>query len=62
MVGKSEVSAFQNLFRIENPLNINEVMSKNVCVCSFPNFDVFDIHSIIALKCTSSIFDIFHML
>ena len=27
------------------------VLSKNVCVCSFPIFDVFDIHSITALRC-----------
>ena len=31
MVGKSYVSAFQNFFRIENPLNIKQVMSKKVC-------------------------------
>ena len=30
MVGKPKVSAFQNFFRIENPLNIKEVMSQNV--------------------------------
>ena len=30
MAEKPEVSAFQNFFRIENPLNIKEVMSKNV--------------------------------
>ena len=46
MVGKLSVSAFQNFFRIENPLSIKEVMSQNVCVCSFP---IFDIHSITAL-------------
>ena len=51
MVGKLSVSAFQNFFRIENPLSIKEVMSQNVCVCSFPIFDVFDIHSITALMC-----------
>ena len=56
MVGKPEVSAFQNFFRIENPLSIKEVMSQNVCVCSFP---IFDIHSITALRCIWSIFDIF---
>ena len=39
MVGKPWVSAFQNFFRIENPLSIKEVMSQNVCVCSFPIFD-----------------------
>ena len=32
MVGKPKVSVFQNFFRIENPLNIKEVMGKNVCV------------------------------
>ena len=30
MFGKVSVSAFQNFFRIENPLNIKKVMSKNV--------------------------------
>ena len=30
MVGKPYVSAFQNFFQIENPLNIKQVMSKNV--------------------------------
>ena len=30
MVGKVLVSAFQNFFRIGNPLNIKKVMSKNV--------------------------------
>ena len=59
MVGKLSVSAFQNFFRIENSLSIKEVMSQNVCVCSFPIFDIFDIHSLTPLMCTSSIFDIF---
>ena len=49
--GWKAVSAFQNFFRIENPLSIKEVMSQNVCVCSFPIFDIFDIHSITALRC-----------
>ena len=61
MVGKPEVSAFQNFFWIENPLSIKEVMSQNVCVCSFPIFDIFDIHSITALRCIWSIFDIFNI-
>ena len=56
MVEKLSVSAFQNFFRIENPLSIKEVMSQNVCVCSFP---IFDIHSLTPLMCTLSIFDIF---
>ena len=30
MVRKPYVSAFQNFFRIENPLNIKQVMSKNI--------------------------------
>ena len=34
-------------------------MSQNVCVCSFPIFDIFDIHSLTSLMCTLSIFDIF---
>ena len=46
-------------FRIENPLSIKEVMSQNVCVCSFPIFDVSNIHSITALRCIWCIFDIF---
>ena len=59
MVGKPSVSAFQNFFRIENLLSIKEVMSQNVCVCSFPIFDIFDIHSLTPLMCTLSIFNIF---
>ena len=30
MVGKSKVSAFQNFFQIESPLDFEKVMSKNV--------------------------------
>ena len=59
MVGKLSVSAFQNFFRIENPLSIKEFMSQILCVCSFPIFDIFDIYSITALRCIWSIFDIF---
>ena len=61
MAEKPKVSAFQNFFRIENPLSIKEVMSQNVCVCSFPIFIIFDIHSITPLMCTLSIFDIFYI-
>ena len=32
MVEKRYVSAFQNFFQIEHPLNIKEVMSKNMFV------------------------------
>ena len=46
---KSQLSL--DFFRIENLLNIKEVMNQNVCVCSFPIFDISDIHSIIALRC-----------
>ena len=34
MVGKPQFSAFQNFFRIENPLNIKEVMNQNVLAMS----------------------------
>ena len=50
MVEKLEVSASQNFLQIENQLNIKKVMSKTVCICSFPIFDIFDIHSITALR------------
>ena len=39
----TQVSASQNFLRIENWLIIKKVMSKNVCVCSFPIFDTFNI-------------------
>ena len=61
MVGKLSVSASQNFFRIENPLSIKEVMNQNVCACSFPIFDIFNIHRITALRCIWSIFDIFNI-
>ena len=50
MVGKPSVSASQNFLRIENRLIIRKVMSINVCVCSFLIFNIFDIHSITALR------------
>ena len=56
---KSELS---KTFRIENPLSIKEVMSQNVCVCSYPIFDISNINSITALRCTWSISDISDML
>ena len=34
MVGKPQFSAFQNFFRIENPLNIKEVMNQNILAMS----------------------------
>ena len=59
MVEKLWVSAFQNVFWIENQLNIKKVMSNSVYVCSFPIFDIFNIHSITALRCIWPIFNIF---
>ena len=59
MVEKLWVSASQNFLWIENQLNIKKLMSKDVCVCSFPIFDIFDIHSITALICIWSILDTF---
>ena len=53
------MAASQNFSWIENQLDIKKVMSKNVCVCSFSIFDIFDIHIITALKCIWSIFEIF---
>ena len=49
MVEKPWVSAFQNFFRIENPLNIKEVMSTNVYVICI---DCVDIHSIECIRNT----------
>ena len=51
VVEKLKVSAFQNFLQIENLLNIKKVISKNVCVCSFSIFDIFNIHSITDLRC-----------
>ena len=39
MVGKVSLPAFQNFLRIENPLNIKEVMKKTV-KASFDSFDM----------------------
>ena len=61
MAEKPKVSAFQNFLQIENPVSIKEVMSQNVCVCSFAIFDIFDIHSLTPLMCTLSIFEIFNI-
>ena len=59
MVGKLSVSAFQNFIRSENPLSIKDVPCQNVCVWTFPIFDIFDIHSLTRRLCTLSVFDIF---
>ena len=49
MVEKPWVSAFQNFLRIENPLNIKEVMSTNVYVICI---DCVDIQSIECIRNT----------
>ena len=56
MVGKPKVSAFQNFFRIENPLNIKEVMGKNMFVIFWVSFEAFD-----QLFIFITIFDTFDM-
>ena len=56
MVEKGQVSAFQNFFRIENPLNIKEVMSKNMFVRFWASFEAFD-----QLFIFITIFDTFDM-
>ena len=56
MVEKPCVSAFQNFFRIENPLNIKEVMSKNMFVYILSFFWTFD-----QLFLFITIFDTFDM-
>ena len=38
MVRKLRFSAVQNFFRIENPLNINKVMDRNVCTCLYRQY------------------------
>ena len=54
---KSQLS--KTFFGLKIRLSIKEVMNQNVCVCSFPIFDISDIHSITAVRCTLSIFNIF---
>ena len=53
---KPWVSAFQNFFRIENPLNIKEVMSKNMFAYILSFFWTFD-----QLFLFITIFDTFDM-
>ena len=48
--------SFPKLFADWKSIKYKEVMSQNVCVCSFP---IFDIHSLTPIMCTLSIFDIF---
>ena len=56
MVWKLKVSAFQNFFRIENLLNIKEVMGKNMFVIFWASFEAFD-----QLFIFITIFDTFNM-
>ena len=51
MVEKPWVSAFQNLLRIENPLNIKKVMGRNVWMCFDSSIDSLDKHSIECIAC-----------
>ena len=53
---KNCISAFQNFLGIENPLNIKEVMSKNMFVIFWASFDTFD-----QLFIFITIFDTFDM-
>ena len=59
---KSPKSQLSKTFSgLENLLRNKEGMSQNVCVCSFPIFDISNINSITALRCTWSISDIFNI-
>ena len=51
MVEKSLVSAFQNLFPIENWLNINKVMGRNVWMCFDSSIDSLNKHNIQCIAC-----------
>ena len=55
-LGKLKVSAFQNFFQMENPLNIKEVMGKNMFVIFWASFETFD-----QLFIFITIFDTFNM-
>ena len=46
----------ENENNISDTFDMSHTLYKNVCVCSFP---IFDIHNITALRCIWSIFDIF---
>ena len=48
---KPWVSAFQNFFQIENPLNIKKVMGRNVWMCFDSSIDSLDKHSIQCIAC-----------
>ena len=56
MVEKPCISAFENFFQIENPLNIKEVMSKNMFVIFLASLEAFD-----QLFIFITIFDTFDM-
>ena len=51
MAEKPWVSAFQNILRIENPLNIKKVMGRNVCMCFDSSINGLDKHSIQCIAC-----------
>ena len=51
MVEKPSVSAFQNFFQIENWLNIQKVMGRNVWMCFDSSIDSLNKHSIQCIAC-----------
>ena len=51
VVEKPWVSAFQDFLQIENPLNINKVMDRNVWMCFDSSIDSLDKHSIQCIAC-----------
>ena len=51
MIEKPWFSAFQNFLRIENPLNIQKVMGRNVWMCFDSSIDSLDKHSIQCIAC-----------
>ena len=54
VVGTLKLSHTDSITFKENENDIfdmSHTLYKNVCVCSFPIFDIFDIHSITALRC-----------
>ena len=51
MVEKPSVSAFQNFLQIENQLNIQKVMGRNVWMCLDSSIDSVNKHSIQCIVC-----------
>ena len=51
MVGKPSLSAFQNFSWIENQLNIQKVMGRNVWMCFDSSINSLNKHSIQCIAC-----------